>query len=200
MSAGIDYGMGRTNIDTATGIRYGVISQHSLAEWFYDEFQSEYGEPHCPECGNEVQDCRLEDLANTEGGDEYEHYGRGCADYVCHACKHTLDSADVFPDEPIGHSLDTNGYKAIDCLDSDVMVLASPFYTYGPFCSPCVPGAVNLNGAVTPFENSPVGWEATDGSDGVKAYCFGHDWFDSGKAPYRVFRVSDDTEVLPDVR
>jgi hypothetical protein len=30
MSAGIDYGMGRTNIDSLTGIRYGVISSHSI--------------------------------------------------------------------------------------------------------------------------------------------------------------------------
>ena len=27
MSLGIDYGLGRTNIDTTTGIRYGCISQ-----------------------------------------------------------------------------------------------------------------------------------------------------------------------------
>ena len=27
---GIDYGLGRSNIDKATGIRYGVISQHSV--------------------------------------------------------------------------------------------------------------------------------------------------------------------------
>jgi hypothetical protein len=36
-----------------------------------------------------------------------------------------------------------------------------------------------------------------------KALCLGHEWFDqdndqySRKIPYRVFRVSDDTEVLP---
>lgn len=30
MSAGIDYGLGQTNIDLATGIRYGVIHENSL--------------------------------------------------------------------------------------------------------------------------------------------------------------------------
>jgi hypothetical protein len=30
MSAGIDYGMGTSNRDAKTGIRYGVISQHSI--------------------------------------------------------------------------------------------------------------------------------------------------------------------------
>lgn len=30
----------------------------------------------------------------------------------------------------------------------------------------------------------------------LKAYCLGHEWFESGKAPYRVFRVSDNSEVF----
>ena len=27
-------------------------------------------------------------------------------------------------------------------------------------------------------------------------HCLGHDWFDSGRAPYPVYRVSDDSEVV----
>lgn len=184
----IDYGMGRTNIDTKTNIRYGVISQHSLANWFYDEWDAQYGEPHCPKCGDSVADT------SGHGDDDYEQYGHGCADYVCHSCKHTLDSADVFPDEPIGYELNDSEYQAIDCLDSDVMLIASPYYTYAPFCSPCVPGAGNLE------DGLPTGpltiRQAIDTLGLVKAYCFGHDWFHSGKAPYRVFRVEDDSEVL----
>jgi hypothetical protein len=186
--AGIDYGMGRTNIDHATGIRYGVISMHSMADWFFDEYEPQYGEPTCPKCGGSAADSFKEQDTESE---EYEQYGHGCADYVCHSCKHTLDSADVFPEEPIGHELNADGYHAVDCLDSDVMLLASPFYTYAPYCSPCVPGAGNLDGATS----------GTDGQFGnVKTYCFGHDWFDGGKAPYRVFRVADNSEVLPEVK
>ena len=32
--------------------------------------------------------------------------------------------------------------------------------------------------------------------NGIKAYCFGHDWFDYGKAPYKVFDVKTNKEVL----
>lgn len=36
MSIGIDYGLGQSNIDKETGIRFGVISQHSLhPEWMF---------------------------------------------------------------------------------------------------------------------------------------------------------------------
>jgi transposase-like protein len=182
--AGIDYGLGRTNIDTATGIRYGVISQHSLASWFYDEWEADYGDPTCPECGCSVADT------SGHGDDEYKQYtDHGCADYVCHTCKHTLDSSDVYPEYPIGHELKDRDYHAVDCLDSDVMILASPYYTYAQFCSPCVPGACNLDSALEPA----LGMNAN------RAYCFGHDYFEE-QAPYRVFRVADNSEVFPEDR
>jgi len=182
--ANIDYGLGTTNIDTTTGIRYGVISQHSLAEWFFDEFEAQYGEPHCPECGEVVGYVSDIDYNDTDYTKYRQH---GCDDLVCHTCKHTIDSAYCFPDEPIGHELKDEEYHAIDCLDSDVMILRSPYYTYAPFCSPCVPGAGNLDDAM-PDWCEP---------HGVKTYCFGHDYFEDHKAPYKVFRVADDTEVLP---
>ena len=36
MSAGIDYGMGQSNVDHATGIRYGVIAQNNVGQAWYD--------------------------------------------------------------------------------------------------------------------------------------------------------------------
>ncbi len=74
-------------------------------------------------------------------------------------------------------------YKATQSGDdSDIFILKSPYYTRAQFCSPCAPGACYLT---NPCE------------DGERAYCFGHDWFDDGKAPYPVFLVADDSEVLP---
>jgi hypothetical protein len=55
------------------------------------------------------------------------------------------------------------------------MVLKSPYYTYANYCSPCVPGAGNLDDIV-------------EGE--VKTYCFGHDWFEEEKAPYPVYSVA----------
>ena len=42
---GIDYGLGKTNIDKTSGIRYGVISQHSVGQAWYDESEAYYGTP-----------------------------------------------------------------------------------------------------------------------------------------------------------
>ena len=34
--------------------------------------------------------------------------------------------------------------------------------------------------------------------DGVRAFCFGHDWFEEGKAPYPVFSVATGKRVRPE--
>lgn len=184
MAKGIDYGLGLTNIDTKTGIRYGVISQHSLASWFYDEWEAEYGDPTCPKCG--------ETIGSSDGAPdcpELEEDWFTGKDYVCFTCKACYWSDSVFGDDPIGHKLKNDEYHAVDCLYSDVMILRSPYYTYAPFCSPCVPGAGNLD------DSDPDTNEET----GVKTFCFSHDLFEDRRAPYRVFRVEDGTEVLPDL-
>lgn len=187
MNAGIDYGMGRTNINPETGIRFGVISQHDVSQAWSDSSEADYGEPTCPKCGNaaiEFSTLEQDDDLNEE---PFEH-GRGCDDFACVPCKYIFDSSEAFGDEPNGFYVDDDEYKLTSCLDSDIMVISSPFYTFAEYCSPCVPGAGNLNSAAE-----------RDEASGVKAYCLGHDWFESGKAPYRMFRVDTGAEVFPDI-
>ena len=43
--AGIDYGMGTSNIDHNTGIRYGVISQNEVLQAWADSSEPDYGMP-----------------------------------------------------------------------------------------------------------------------------------------------------------
>lgn len=176
--AGIDYGLGTSNIDTASGIRYGVIAMNSINLDYSSDFEPEYGEPHCPKCGAVVvssDDASLPDADWNEG-----------KDYACVACESVYWSDAVFPDESQGWSYDRDGYTLTDCLDNDIFVLQSPYFTYAQFCSPCVPGAGNLD---TPIS-------AEDG--GAKCYALGHDWFDDKVAPYPVYRVSDGALVAPE--
>ena len=113
--------------------------------------------------------------------EDSEQYGHGgCHDFACDTCDLFLDSSHVYAESPLGWTYDREGYSLCDCLDTDIMVIASPFYTRAQYCSPCVPGAGNLD--------NPC-------AEGPKSYCLGHDWFDSGRAPYPVYRVSDDSEV-----
>lgn len=191
----IDYGCGQTNIDRATGIRYGVISQHSISQAWYESSEPDYGEPHCPKCGREI--FGIDDNCELSGFERYRN--GGCADYACADCDLIFDASDVFPDEPAAFVLDDGRYAAESCLDSDVMLLGSPWYTYAPYCSPCVPGAGNLNDAVATLAELEAGfaeweWPAL----GVKTYAFGHSWFDSGVAPYPVLSILTGRPVFPD--
>lgn len=179
---GIDYGLGLTNVDCETGIRYGVISMHAIMQAWCDSAEADYGKPHCPKCGN---DCLTSDTIDDPAIVDAEWFeGK---DFACTSCAYCFWSDEAFPDEALSYSYAAEGYQAESCLDSDVIVTKSEFYTFGPFCSPCVPGAVSL-----PDDDATYSAES-----GVKAYCFGHDWFDGGKAPYKVYRVTDDSEVLP---
>jgi ribosomal protein L37AE/L43A len=177
MGAGIDYGMGHTNINHVTGIRYGVISQHSVVQAWADTSEADYGEPTCPRCGREAI---AYDAEKDGGGEGWECAKYECADFMCEVCEYVFGCESAYGEEPQGYSYHGEGYELVDCLDSDIMVIAAPFYTYAPFCSPCVPGAGNLDSAR---------------ADGVKTYCLGHDWFEGGKAPYRVFDVVYDVEI-----
>lgn len=169
--AGIDYGMGTTNIDKSNGIRYGVIPANDVGQAWYDGAEADYGEPRCPKCGNSVK--------SFEGPEEDDWYPRyreyGCHDFVCDACEHTLDCGDCYGEDALGFMYSGDGYEMHRGGGScDIFVLKSPYYTLAPYCSPCAPGACYLLSA---------------SEDGVRAYCLGHDWFDGGKAPYVVYSV-----------
>lgn len=168
MSAGIDYGMGRTNINVETGIRFGVISQHTVLQAWCDSAVADYGEATCGKCGN----AAIESSAAPDDIDSAEWFSG--KDYYCAHCEWCFWSDEAFGEEPIGFSFEEDGYKLTNCLDSDIMILESPFFTHARFCSPCVPGAGNLDCA---------------DENGVKTYCLGHDWFEDGKAPYPVYSV-----------
>lgn len=187
---GIDYGLGTTNIDRENGIRYGVIHQHELLQAWCDSSEPDYGKPHCPKCGGEAIQGESWSHENSQGGvtcgtEHPEHTEdwecSGCGDYRCDDCEYLFDGDEAFRDEPLGHALDDGEYLAEQYGDDgDIFVLKSPYYTLCQFCSPCAPGA---------------GYIMTQEEDGIKAYCFGHEWFEEGKAPYRVFRVDNDEEV-----
>lgn len=176
MDKGIDYGNGLTSVDFETGIRYGVIPMNSLHEWAWESVEADYGEPHCPKCGNKVSD--YSEFPDTE--EEYTAYYQSCSDYFCENCKLILGSYDATGDEPICHILDDEEYKGQVDSTGDLFIIKSPYYTHAQFCSPCAPGA---------------GYLLNYCEDGPKVYCLGKDWFTDEKCPYPVYRVSDGSLV-----
>jgi hypothetical protein len=177
MTAGIDYSLGRSNVNLETGIHYGVISQNSISQAWCDSAEPDYGDATCPVCECETL------TYNSAKHETFKQFdSRGCADYACEYCETSFDSQDCFSEEANGWNYEGDGYVLTDCLDSAVFVISSPFYTFTQFCSPCVPGAGNLD---SPDE------------DGIKTYCVGHDWFEDGEAPYAVFSVATNELVSP---
>lgn len=173
MGKGIDYGMGRTNVDRETGIRFGVISQNEVVQAWSDESESVYPDPEpcdCETCGGLGT---IEDDSGTKSD--------------CDDCDGTgsVPSEPSDFDEPLGFEYEGQGYRASSGTDGDIFITKSPYYTRAAFCSPCAPGAVYL---MSPHD------------EGEKGYCFGHDWFEDGVAPYPVYRVEDDSVVEPSAK
>ena len=144
MNYGIDYGMRQTNIDRATGIRYGVIPANDLnPEVWHESAEADYGAPCCPKCGDEAS----ESPSTTAQGKGYvsvsfdppdDYETSGCGEYYCDSCRYAFDSDEAFGDEPCGWTLDDSEYKASQGgNDCDIFVLSSPYYTHAQFCSPC---------------------------------------------------------------
>lgn len=213
----IDYGLGRTNIDRSTGIRYGVLPQNDILQSWCDCAEPDYGSPTCPKCGNDAieivgasaddiagddaehdDDCASHDTArqfecdcsaSDTDSDRWAHAKYNSADYACPHCHYVFGPESAFGDEPLAFTLDDGEYRA-ECDDSgDIFITRSPYYTRAPFCSPCAPGACYLR-------------DGADRTDYARAYCFGADWFDDDSpCPYPVWRVSDDALVYsPNVR
>lgn len=154
--AGIDYGNGLTNIDLETGIRYGITSTHSLYDGIWDDLESVYPDPCCPSCGNELTESVKKD-------------------HRCIPCKKSYWSDELGDTDPICFTYGSNGYQLETTNDcTNLFICESPYYTTCLFCSPCVPGAGDLD---NPIEG------------GVKTYCLGHDWYQNDIAPYPVYSV-----------
>ena len=193
---GIDYSRGTSNTDSSNGIRYGVISQHSVNPEALDDIMTH---------GEDVAwvEALAEAVAEKTTQMESEAHERG----------EDFDPSDVDEDriaDDLGMNWESsfnnyvynqNGYKLTGCGDSDLFVIKSPFFTYAQFCSPCVPGAGNLD---TVFE-SGTNQAGLDGTDYAKeateagfprVYCLGHDWFDDGAAPYAVFSVETGKAIV----
>lgn len=170
--AGIDYGMGTTNVDMANGIRYGIISQNSLSHWSMDDVFTQGDDLGYEAMIDEVKDSiksAIERIIEEAGG----------------SIDGDLD-VDGFMEDVSFDNYESDGPRSYfednvhvqTTSNNELFVFKSPYYTFAQFCSPCVPGAGNLD---TPCD------------DGPKTYCLHQDWFDSERpCPYPVYRVDTD--------
>ena len=176
------------NYDEKTGIHYGVISPNNISGDALNDicFGSNSTDPHY-------------EAGKTELIDDLKRF---CED-------HYLNFDHIDEDQFIDQYSDQyeNSDGQFDYEDSEyilhvsgdnfgIFVIKSPFYTFTRLCSPCAPGAGDLNNP------AKIDRRFTDRSDpgftnGVETYCLPREYFDEySPIQYRYYNVSDDKEVL----
>lgn len=185
--AGIDYSMGKSNVNHETGIHYGVINQSEVLQAWCDSNEPYYA-PYCPYCGEEIA----------------KDYDAMVNKKKCPKCKHKFDDSSFDMIEPSGFEYNRDGYKCEQSADdTDIFILESPYYTYAQFCSPCAQGAgylmnwyklpsFNQGDFLDPHTTPYAIGAYKNGAENAgypKVYCFDASWFEDEKAPYPVFSV-----------
>jgi len=162
--AGIDYGHNKTNIDTKTGIRFGIIPQNSGVLQAWADSSEPVNEFYCPHCGQFLK--------------------KGIDAKRCPSCYKKIEEGTFDYQESSSYIYKEEGYSCECGEDGDIWIYKAPYFTFAQFCSPCAPGACHL---MNPLEE-PV--------QDNKCYCFGHDWFEDGKAPYPIYSVKTGELVI----
>ena len=177
-----------SNYDEKTGIHYGVISPNSISGDALNDicFGSNSTDPHYEAGKNDLlsdleEFCDNHDIdfkrINTDSfedqySDQYENsdgqYDYEDKEYILHV------SGDNF----------------------GIFVIKSPYYTFTKQCSPCAPGAGDLNNPIS-LQEYEKGDHNAFMYGTVKAYCLPCEYFDEySPIQYRYYNVSDDKEVL----
>lgn len=197
------------NMNHETGIHYGVIPQNALDSWSLDDIYSngiDLGyesaqqelKDHCLSVANILKRHEVQTEEDVLDVVDYWFSDYDCSNYEAdtdfiklHTTKELAnDLFDHFEDqwqdamscaESGPYRYESDGYIMETDSHSDLFITESSYYTLCRECSPCAPNAGYL----------------LDRGDSMKAYCLGHEWFEGDKAPYPVFRVDNDEEVLP---
>lgn len=160
---GLNYGAESSNIDIETGVRYGVISANKLSSAICDVLEPIY-ECSCPDCGAPMK--------NNEPPE----------DLLCEACGYKgRDESEFYPEEPSWWAYEENNLFFMQDEYNDIIIFKSPFVAYAQFCSPCMPGACNLE--------SPLAEDSRDRDN--LCYALDETWFEGNEAPYDYFKLED---------
>ncbi len=162
---GIDYGRNTTaNKDPNTNIRYGIINSNSVM-YFHEESIPYYDgiELECGSCNH--------DFTVIDGNFDCPECGENTNDDI----------------EPLSWFIDNDEIQAESNDSYYISVFKSKYFTYVAHCSPCYPGAGDLN--------SPLNFK----DENNRAYCFGPKWFDKedphNRCPYPIYEVDTGKRV-----
>jgi hypothetical protein len=179
------------NFNEILGIRYGVISPHSVGQDSeYDLYEGPNSTDPYYESGKkeleEKIDSFFQDIGNLS-----DEIRESLKDQIITEWFEGYEN----PDGAMDYS-DKEYDLHVSGDNFGIFVMRSPYYTYCRGCSPCAPGAGDLD---SPIDKDSGSFDADPYL--YRALCLGPEWFDkeeseySKKIPYRVFRVDNDQEV-----
>ena len=176
-----------SNYDEKTGIHYGVISPNSINQETLSDLCDKSTDTIYEESKKEFMDII----------DQLQDY---VSDTTLHEIKEIAldDWNNNYDNDYHGYEYEDKEYSLHICDDNfGIFVIRSPYYTYTKQCSPCAPGAGDLDNPIS-LQEYEKGDHNAFMYGTVKAYCLDRDFFDPEYAPipYRYYNVSDDKEVL----
>ena len=148
--------LGNTNVDAETGIHYGMISNHSLADWVLDEVYQNGEDLRY----NEIRDD-LRSAIKSAVSDWYDKDIDFAIEDLIDACLENYESDGYDP-----RYYETDDGIVVQTSELGLWVFKSPISRMAPVCSPCVPNAGDL--------------DAEDGRHWVQAYSLPSDWLREG--------------------
>ena len=181
------------NYDEKTGIHFGVISPNSICHETLSELCDKSVDTIYEESKEDFTN-QIENILNDNG------FSIGQIDEVL------TPAIDCFNEN---YNNDNHGYEYEDKeyilhISDDnfgIFVIKSPYYTFTRLCSPCAPGAGDLDNPIlldTIEQKIPNFYNVFSQDNHVKAYCLPKEFFDDeySKIPYRYYRVDNDKEEI----
>jgi hypothetical protein len=168
--------MTTTNMNTETGIRYGSINQNHISSDAMDDIIT-HGEN--VSFNNWLDEIKSQLAQSIESAlDEFMPTDSIDCDDMANEILDSFDCiGDRYQSDCDQYEYKQDGYHIVTDSYGDLIVIESPYWTYGNLASPCFP-----NGCTLPTE--------PDSDCAVKCYCLGADWFDEfnpiGYQPYNV--------------
>lgn len=178
---GIDYGLGQTNKNIETGIRFGVIpSDQCNPDATEDIWQNgtdlDY-EDYIEQVKAGLRSALADYFSDHKWSDEKQSKLDQATEDAFEAISDRLNDNYEGTGDYTRMRYEQDGYVLQTDSGGDLWVFKSPYFTYAQFCSPCAPGACYLTSPLDePNENN-------------KCYCLGPDWFEDDKAPYPVYSI-----------
>jgi hypothetical protein len=178
------------NYDEKTGIHYGVISPNSISSETLSDLQDK-------SIDTIYEESKKEFLASLRAVLNDSPISSNESDVILDECADRFSEA--YENDYHGYEYEDKEYVLKICDDNfGIFVIKSPYYTYTRQCSPCAPGAGDLNAPISKAEYDKGKHDTFMMYGTVKAYCLDKSFFDPEyhKIHYRYYRVCDDTEVI----